>query len=264
MADETELRRLLHERAATAPEPQLDASRLVRRTRARRVPRQVAVGGVLSLAIVGLGVGTVTGVRLLNPPAEMSAADGGSQESAEGEGPATTSGEGETDDAGSGAAGGGISLAPAYKVNLCEAMLGEPSDPARVGLSITVDFPEEAALGEMVRGSVEVTNIGDEPIRGSISDAAATTLSDDNVVLWHTPRVETTAPVRLAPGESAIIDAAFEPRVCSVEHDLLEDFPADLPHVEAGTYRVSVALDIVQDDGLVLQVVSAPTPITLD
>jgi hypothetical protein len=268
MADESDLRRMLREQAADAPDARLDPSRLVRRTRARRLPRQLAVGGALSLAIVGLGVGTATGLRLLNPPTEVTAADAGARdEGAEEAAPEASTGSEEgpsTLNGGDTAAGGGISLAPAYKLNLCEGTLGVPSDPADLGLSITIDFPESAPVGDTVRGSVEITNVGDEPIRGLRSDTAATTLSQDGLVLWHTPRVETTVPVDLAPGETASLDAEFEPQICSVQDDGQEDFRADLPPVPAGSYDVSVALDIVQDDGFVRQAVSDSTPISLD
>lgn len=264
MADESDLRRMLEREAAGISAPELDPSRLVRRSRARRLPRQLAAGGALTLAVVGLGVGTVSGVRLLNPSAEVTSAGGGAESADEGstlseEEPSIESDGG----AGEDAAGGGIQLAPAYKINLCGGTLGIPPEGGITGVSVEVEFPEKASVSGPVRGSVEITNDSGEPIRGVMSDVAATTLSQDGVVLWHTPRMDRTLPVDLAPGESTTLEASFEARVCSVEDDGQEDFRADLPAVDPGAYDVSVAFDIEREDGFVLQVVSGTEPITL-
>ena len=268
MADESELRSMLRREADGGPAPELDTSRLVRRSRARRLPRQLAVGGALSLAIVGLGVGTVSGVRLFNPPAEVSSAGGGSDTTDEevgtlSEGPQTESEESDSGSSGDSSAGGGIQLAPAYKIHGCGGMLGVVPADGLTGVSVAVDFPAQATTSGTVRGTVEITNDTGEPLTGVMSDVAATTLSQDGVVLWHTPRLDRTLPVDLDPGESTTLDASFEPRVCSPEDEGLEDFRPGLPAVEAGSYDVSVAFDIERKDGFVLQVVSGTEPITL-
>jgi hypothetical protein len=272
MADESELRSMLQREAAGAGTPELDPGRIVRRTKARRLPRQLAAGGALTLAVLALGVGTVSGIRLLNPPAEMSSA-GGSGETTDEEAE-TTSGEEalpESGDqspggaAGGGAYGGSIELAPAYKINTCGKMLGAVPGDGLTGVSVGVDFPDEAAAGDTVRGTVEVTNDTGEPLRGVMSDVAATTLSQDGTVLWHTPRLDRTLPVDLDPGESTTLEASFEPRVCSPEDEDegMEGFRPDLPAVDPGAYEVSVAFDIEREDGFVLQVVSGTESIAL-
>jgi hypothetical protein len=263
MADESELRSLLHREADAGPVPEFDSSRLVRRSRARRMPRQLVAGGALALAVVGLGVGTVSGVRLLNPPAEVTSAGGGAEATDEEAGTLSEEPDLESGDSGGDAAGGGIQLAPAYKINACGGMLGVVAEDGLTGVSVAVDFPEEAGLAGTVQGSVEITNDTGAPLRGVMSDVAATTLSQDGVVLWHTPRLDRTMPVDLEPGESTTLVASFEPRVCSAEDDGREDFRADLPSVEPGRYDVSVAFDIEQPDRFVLQVVSGTEPITL-
>jgi hypothetical protein len=269
MADESELRRMLEREASDAPSPELDAGRLVRRSKARRLPRQLAAGGAVTLVVVGLGVGAVTGVRLLNPPAEVTAADSGGQSTDEAapEEEAGTLSEPDGSDSGGaaedGAAGGGIELAPAYKINACEAPLSAPPADGLTSVTAEVDFPDTADASGTVRGSVEIVNNTGMPLRGVMSDVAATTLSQDGVVLWHTPRLERTLPVDLEPGESATLAASFEPSVCSVEDDGREDFPADLPPAGPGAYDVSAAFDIELEDGSVLQVVTGAEPITL-
>ena len=270
MADESELRSMLQREAAAAGTPELDTGRLVRRSKARRLPRQLAAGGALAVAVIGLGVGTASGIRLLDPPAEMSSAGGGheatdegagtlSEEEAQPEAAEETGG----DAADGGASSNGTELAPAYKINACGGMLGAVPEDGITGVSVEVDFPDEADTGDAVRGTVELTNDTGEPLRGVMSDVAATTLSQDGVVLWHTPRLERTLPVDLAPGESTTLEASFEPRVCSAEDDGLEDFRPGLPEVEPGRYDVSVAFDIEREDGFVLQIVSGTEPIAL-
>jgi hypothetical protein len=263
MADESELRSMLQREAAGAGTPELDPGRLVRRSRARRLPRQLAAGGALTLAVLGLGAGAVTGIRLLAPAPETSSA-GGSAESAD-EPPAQddavdTLGD---DSAGDAAGGGASELAPAYKINGCGGMLAAASDPELTGIAVEVDFPAEARAGQAVTGSVELTNTGEEPLSGQLDAVAATTLADDGLVLWHTPRVEESVPLELAPGESTTLTAAFEPLVCAPEDEGLQDFRPDLPRVEPGVYEVSVAFDIVRLDGPTVQVVSGAEPITL-
>jgi hypothetical protein len=266
MADESELRSMLQREAAAAGTPELDPSRLVRRSKARRLPRQVAAGSALAVAVLGLGIGTASGIRMLNPPAEMSSAGGGSEATDEGAStlseeealPESSGGEG-----GDAAGGGGIELAPAYKINACGGMLGTVPEDGLTGVSVEVAFPEAADVSGTVRGSVEITNDTGEPLRGAMSELAATTLSQDGLVLWHTPRVDRTLRVDLDPGESTTLSASFEPLVCSVEDEGRQDFPPDLPPVDPGQYEVSVAFDIEREDGFVLQIVSGTEPIAL-
>jgi hypothetical protein len=269
MADESELRRMLEREAAGAPAPELDAGRLVRRTRGRRLPRQLAAGGALTLAVIGLGVGTVTGVRLLNPPSEVTSAESGGQTTDEAprEEAGTLSApetEDSAGDAGEGAAGGGIELAPAYKLNICTGMLATAPEDGFPGVSVDVDFPDDASVPNTVHGSVHITNDTGERLRGVMSDIAATTLSGrEGRVHWHTPRMERTLPVDLAPGESTTLDASFEPLACLLRENGEEVFGPALAPVFPGSYNVSVAFDIELEDGTVLQVVSGTEPILL-
>jgi len=266
MADESELRSMLQREAAAAETPELDPGRLVRRSRARRLPRQLAAGGALAVAVLGLGVGTASGIRLLEGPPEMSSAGGGADASDEEAGALSENDEAVPESAGESgddAAGGGIQLAPAYKLHACGGMLGGVPEDGIPGVRVEIEFPDEAPAGDTVHGTVEVTNDTGEPLVGVMSDVAATTLSRDGVVLWHTPRMDRTLPVDLDPGESTTLQASFEPRICSAEDDGREDFRQNLPTVDPGLYDVSVAFDIERDDGFVLQVVSGTEPIAL-
>ena len=261
MADEFELRGMLQREAAGARSPELDTGRLVRRSRARRLPRQLAAGGAMAVAVLGLGVGAASGIRMLSPTPEMSTAGGGAE--ATDESVDTFGEDGPQEESGGESAGGSISLAPAYKINACGGMLSAAPADGVTGVGVTLDFPDEATVSGPVWGTVEVTNDTGEPLRGVMSEIAATTLSQGGLVLWHTPRLDRTLPVELQPGESTTVEASFEPRVCSAEDEALMDFPADLPPVGPGQYDVSVALDVEREDGSVLQVVSGTEPISL-
>jgi hypothetical protein len=115
-----------------------------------------------------------------------------------------------------------------------------------------------------------MTNTGTDRVTGTTAARPAITLSKDGTVLWHSngPTVMTVATVDLAPGASMSYPATFSPVRCSVDDDLAEGFPADLPSVDAGDYDVSAAIDVVRTDaaGTVLSndLVTSPTaPITL-
>ncbi|MHB1235816.1 MAG: hypothetical protein ACYCZK_09110, partial [Microbacteriaceae bacterium] len=59
MPTESALRQMLRESAATRASDvdRLDVAGVIRRSRRRRLPRQVGAAGVLTLAIVGIGFG---------------------------------------------------------------------------------------------------------------------------------------------------------------------------------------------------------------
>ena len=65
-------------------------------------------------------------------------------------------------------------------------------------------------------------------------------------MLWHStgPIAAMSTVVDLAPGASLSYRASFRPVACAIEGDGADSFRSDLPHVAAGQYQVSAALDL--------------------
>ena len=241
-----------------SPKSTLDVNSIIRRSRARRLPRQLAAGSVFTLAIGGLAVASVQGIGALSTPTATTAGSSAAvEETARDSGPA------------SGAESNGLSSneeysattgdvlattdaskrAPAEKINLCGGPLADVA-PSESGLVLTVNFDDAKASADRIEGTVTLTNTGDATVSGTTGTTPAITLSQGGIVLWHTngPSTMMARDVSLAPGESIDYDAAFSPVVCGVEDDSAElGFRADLPSVGAGEYQLSAAMDLLGD-----------------
>jgi hypothetical protein len=206
----------------------LDAKRVIARSRARRVPKQLAAGSLGALALVGV---TMLGVQVAQfpSPASMTA--------------------GEASDSSAPAPELAMKRIPADRVNLCSAAVAEIA-PNQYGLRLDVEFPASApAGGAPVEGTVRLTNASDRTVVGSTPATPAITLSRDGVVLWHSngPTVFSMVDVDLAPGASLEYPASFVPVACGPEDDLAEAFRTDLPALGAGEYELSALIDFGAD-----------------
>ncbi len=225
MPTESELRALLSR-------PQLsntiDADAIIKRSRARRLPRQLAAGAIGTLAILGI---SVVGVQTLRLP-DQSAITATEQESA----PAAPEDS---------LAADGIKRAPAERLNLCDGTLADVGQ-SRFGLQLNVEFPASATAGvNAINGVVRLTNTGSERITGTTGATPAVTISENGTVLWHSngPTILSLVIVDLAPGESFVYETSIVPARCSVDDDLAESFPPDLPPLPPGNYELSAAID---------------------
>jgi hypothetical protein len=239
--------------------PKLDVDSVLRRARRRRLPRQLAAGGVVTLAIGGLFVGgafaftpnqpTISAASDAAPEAPANLYADGDDVSSLASGSATES---------SLATGDELKRSPADRINLCTGALAE-TIPSQTGLVVTTHFDDAAAGSAVVRGTVTLTNTGTSTITGTSGSWVSITLSQDDVVLWHTNGSHDMLgrEITLAPGGSIEYDASFEPVTCTVDDDLAEGFPAGLPPVAAGEYQVSAAIDIVIDS--TAELVTGPT-----
>lgn len=229
--------------------PQLNVDAILRRARRRRLPKQLAAGGVLTLAVGGIAVGSVQAFTPQQNASMSTAADSAADAPSElyADGPA-----------GSSATTDLIKRAPADRINLCTGTLAEVA-PSQTGLVATTHFDTAKAGASVVRGTVTVTNTGTTMITGTSGSWVSITLSKDGIVLWHTNGAHDmmAREISLAPGGSVEYDASFEPVSCSVDDDLEEGFPAGLPPLEAGEYQVSAAIDIVVDENA--ELISGPT-----
>ena len=215
----------------------LDAGRIIARSRARRLPRQLAMGAIGTLAVAGIAV---VGIQSMMPQPQASIMS-------------------QTDAAAPSAEGGqpfaATKRAPADKLNLCTGTVTEAA-PSFYGLRLDVAFPESAPTGtDPVQGTVRLTNTGTQAVMGTTAASPAITLSQGGIVLWHSngPMTDMAVTVDLAPGQSMDYPASFTPVRCDVADDEAEGFRAGLPAVPAGGYYLSAALDFQPDASMVQQ-----------
>ena len=253
MPSESDLRNLF----ATGSAPNtLDAKRVISRSRARRLPKQLSAGAVGALAVTGIGVAGFQSIPFSQSAVSTMDQSAGTSEAApEGSGDALMA-----------------KRIPAEQINLCGGGLAEVSS-SFYGLQLDVAFPESVPAGTApVVGAVQLTNLSDVRVTGSTAAGPAITLSQNGVVKWHSNGVMlmSIAAVDLAPGESLEYQASFTPVQCETADDLRESFRADLPPVAAGVYDLSALIYFSPDDAMVqtgtteLDLVSGPlAPVTI-
>jgi len=242
MPTESEFRTLLKNEAADASgSGRLDAAAVIRRSKRRRLPQQLAVGGLSTLAVAGIGVAGFTALRML-PQGALTMSAGSSADS--GAVPEHVNPE----RAAPGAAQD-TKRAPADRINLCGGPLAEVA-PNPDGLVLSTAFPESSATGTgPIEGTVTLANTGTQTIKGTTAASPAITVSQGGVVLWHSngPMIMLAVVVDLAPGQSMSYRASFTPVRCGAADDLASGFPHDLPALPAGSYQVSAAIDLSRE-----------------
>lgn len=235
MSAESDLKRMFGEAGPSLG--RVDLARVLRRSSRRRLAQQVAVGSATTLAVAGIGAAGFSGIRALVPPT-------GSTSSAAAPDVTGPNLPGPESKDGSAATNGGLTSAPADRLNLCGGTLAEVA-PNAAGLVLTTSFGPADASSDRVSGTVTLTNTGSTRITGSSAAYPAITLSKGGLVLWHSngPMIAMAALVDLAPGTSMTYPASFTPVTCAVEDDSAGSFRGDLPQVAAGRYQVSAAID---------------------
>lgn len=233
MATEDDLRDLL--RGGSAPN-RLDASRVVRRSRARRIPQQIAAGGA--------GVLAVAGIAFFGIQTTQFGQAGGSADAP------TVAEDSQIRDEDLAYEGGDtVKRLPADRINLCGAPVAE-AIPGASALQLEVVAPATgAAGGAPLEAAVRLTNTGTERVTGTTLSAPALTLSKDGVTLWHSNGpVDTSAVlVDLEPGASLEYATTFTPVQCAPEDDALPEFRPDLPALPPGDYELSAVIDFSSD-----------------
>jgi hypothetical protein len=228
MPTESELRDLLQ--GGGAPRA-LDAEAVIRRARARRRPKRVAVGALGGLAAVAIVVPVALGIGAGRPQgaADSAAAPASGQEA---EGLSTLT---ERD-------GGAGSLADdPYPDCRLTGWDGE-AVPSGVELDITQPRPAELVL--------TLVNDSSEPVHGELAGAPYFALSSGEVPAgWSTASVPTTR-VDLEPGDRVALTVPLEPVGCG---------GASL----AGGFGAEASLAIRADDGRVLVANSIRTPVVV-
>ena len=249
MPTEDELRQWFRAGENESPSRRLDATMVIRRSKRRRLPGQVAVGGVVTLAVAGLSVGSIAGIRSILPRA-VTDSSLSSGESA----PQAPQGRDNATD-----------RAPADRLNLCGAPVAAPV-PSESGLILTPHFPASARTDGQITGTVTLTNTGATAITGTTAASPAVTVSQGGITLWHSngPMIMLAAVVALEPGQSMDYPASITPVRCDSEDDL-NGFRDSLPPLPAGQYQVSAAIDLTPDKaGSTTQLITgAPQTIVL-
>jgi hypothetical protein len=277
MPTEADLRKQFHDPERPQGSGSVDLDAVLRRSRARRRPRVVAVAVVSSLAALAIVVPiSVSGV--LGQTGMFSASSGvsaGNNQDAAGHKAANQQAPGSA--SGGTATGGALNgSGPVQKVNLCSGTVADIV-PASNGLVLTVEPVTAAATDRAIPVTVTLTNTntntnnnnnnnnGAVSFSGTTSPYPSLTLSRDGIVLWHSngavPAIGAT--VHLASGASMSFTTTFEPVVCGVTDDERTAFRAELPAAGPGHYQLSAALDVSSDDGTSVRVTGPAASVIL-
>lgn len=199
---EAELRDALRQSAA-GPVTRIDTETVLRRVRARRIPKQFAASTVGVLAVAGifaLGVSTLPPLHFGQSGASHSDAFVSAPESMQ-------------DDA-----TGGSASEPADPATLT---CGSPAVAAAnnsSGLQFLVDFPDSApADGRSVDGKVTVANTGAIPVSGWLQFPATLSVSHDGIIVWLSNPVPDSHAIHvdLVPGQNLSYDAVLTTVHCT-------------------------------------------------
>lgn len=264
MPTEADLRDAFRERADTPP-PGIDVDEVIRRSRRRRRPMHIAVGGTVTLSMVGVGVLAIGGL----PPWPWGGTTAATSSIAEDAARDSSADSGSTGGAaGESAEAPAIGAAPAARLNLCGGTVAEVA-PSATGLVLTPEFPGAAiAAGSTVSGVVTLENTGTERMTGASARTPEITLSRDGIVVWHSGGLGFVIAtwVDLAPGESMTYPASFVPALCTTDDDAGGTLPDDLPPLPAGSYEVSAAIDVaLESSASGSALVTGPSvPLTLE
>jgi len=259
-----------------APLKGLDAASVIRRSRARRLPKQLGAGSIFTLAIGGLVIASVQGLGSFNsnPPSAISAqektvpsspsaaaedsdrgtpfsADSGASESSPGSDPSSDLAT--------------LKRASATDLNVCGQPLSNYSEDG-FGIELSLSFPESANVNDRsIVGSAIALNQTSQRLDGTSFRDPTLVLSRDGVVVWHSitvDRNEIFTPSEIPPGDSYRFDFDIAPDDCSTEGDGALYSSDDLPPLDPGEYQLSAVVDYFSGDQAHL--VSSPlTTITL-
>jgi hypothetical protein len=233
--------------ATDGPTGKVDAAEVIRRSRRRRLPAQLGVGSVATLAVAGVSVLGVNGLYGGLGPRESTALSASA--------PAKSGAIGAFDSSGTATTGGAATVpAPpgsiggttAAQLNVCAQPVAS-IPPSATGLLLTARFPDAAVGSTNVDGTVTLTNHGTTRVSGSTAATPMITLSRNGIVYWHSNGAmsQVAVAVDLEPGASMTYPASFTPVICGAEDEAGSGFRDNLPPAPAGRYEVSAAIDFM-------------------
>ncbi len=235
MPTESELRDLLHD--GSGPNRQLDAARIIRRARARRLPKQLAAGagGVLAVAALAIPVAMGGSFGGLSPAADGGSAGGDSAVMMD------EPDEGALESATRGTAAGLVcGGAPA-------SYAAHPD-----GLQLTITNPYGAGAPS-TQIDLELRNEGESDVAGTMPATVAVALVRDGVIVaLNEVDAAERVDVELAPRETMLLRAELPLTACDSG-----DGGASRP-VPAGEYRVVAVAGFETAEGASGPVVAWP------
>jgi hypothetical protein len=192
-------RALRDDAAANAPDPSvIDLDAVTRAARARRRPRQWAVGALGLVAV--LGVGSVA-VAAATPPSLIAAGESADLESAGAE----ELGAPERD---------GGSPAVAEGLLSCGAVAPAPGQ-GLTGLALEADLPSGASTGSELMGTARIVSTDAQPRDLITGTEARAVILQDGVVVGESPVVDQAArSATLEPGGSLTIPVRLSTSSC--------------------------------------------------
>jgi hypothetical protein len=227
--EERTLRDLFAE--SDAPTHRIDAARVIAASRRRRLPRQLAAGGIGLLAIVGIGVLSVQTLQAGSPTSTVSLEQDQSAP--------------ESSTRSDSSAGGSGSLFA------CIAPTRGNAD----GLVAQAEFPEAAPASDTeVSGMVSFANTTTESVTVTVPRAILT-LSRGGATVWTGDSLDgsTPLPTIVKAGETIEVPAAVATVACS-----------DGAALTPGEYEIVASIPVITAAGELMFVSSRPVGIRLD
>ncbi|GAA1216565.1 hypothetical protein [Rhodoglobus aureus] len=244
MVDENELR--AHLSAAEHPAIDIDAAAVVSRSKARRRPRQLAVGAVGVLAAASL---LFAGVTTFPRTGELTA----------GTSVAEDSGVRMDSDAGADTAESFLVPDEGGIAETCGAII--PTTAASpYGLAIELDIASPVTASGSAFGTVRLTNTSQAAVIGTTASVPDVNLTRDTISISHSPdaQILSVVPVNLQPGQS------IEFAVSIAIYDCTMIDAGGM--IDPGIYTVSTSLAFAPtdpEDGDAAEVRSSPSTIVL-
>lgn len=244
MVDENELR--AHLSSDEQPAIEIDTAAVVSRSKARRRPRQLAVGVVGALAAASL---LFAGINTFPRTGELTAGSSVAEDSST------------RMDSNSGADMAESYLTPdeGGVAEMCGAII--PTTAASpYGLAIELDLASPVTASGSAFGTVRLTNTSDEAVTGTTASMPDVNLTRDTVSISHSPdaQILSVIPVNLQPGQS------IEFAVSIAIYDCTTIDTGGM--IDPGIYTVSTSLAFVPtdpQDGEAAEVRSSPSTIVL-
>jgi hypothetical protein len=243
--NDAELHRLFRE--SKVPSSTIDAAAIIRRSKRRRLPQQIGAGSALTLAVAGIGIASINGIRL---PSMVGTVETTAD---------TLSGE---------SSGAAESAAPwSTEATGCETPV-PAAESSRSALRVAVDFPDGRA-GEPIVGSVLLTNTSADQFNGWVSAPIVHVMRDGVAVAHNDANPSSAMRIELAPGESRSLVASVDTVQCGHGSDLVRAGAALAPGEYEVVATVTATSDpdeqapISSDSGGPETVNSVPTTVTL-